>query len=185
MATVALDTEPGTLAPDFALPGVCGQTWTRDDALGPNGLLVIFMCNHCPYVQAVLDRIVRDAKELQALGVGVVAISSNDADVYPEDSFEAMRRLWRDKPLPFPYLHDEDQAVARAYGAVCTPDFYGYDRELRLRYHGRLDASGRQPAPPGARRELFEAMKEVALTGRAPDQQAPSIGCSIKWKAAA
>jgi peroxiredoxin len=185
MATEALDLELGSEAPDFALPGVCGQTWTRDDALGPNGLLVIFMCNHCPYVRAVLDRIVRDAKELQALGVGVVAISSNDAGAYPEDDFESMRRLWRDKPLPFPYLYDEDQSVARAYGAVCTPDFYGYDRDLRLRYHGRLDASGRLPAAPGAQRELFEAMRQVVLTGAGPDQQVPSIGCSIKWKAAA
>jgi peroxiredoxin len=184
MATEAVDAELGSRAPDFALPGACGQTWSRDDALGPHGLLVMFICNHCPYVQAVLDRIVRDARELQALGVGVVAISSNDAVAYPEDSFEAMQRLWRDRQLPFPYLYDADQSVARGYGAVCTPDFYGYDRDLRLRYHGRLDASGRQPAPPGARRELFEAMKQVALGRPVPDQQTPSIGCSIKWKAA-
>jgi AhpC/TSA family len=115
----------------------------------------------------------------------VVAISSNDADAYPEDSFEAMQRLWRDRQLPFPYLYDADQSVARAYGAVCTPDFYGYDRDLRLRYHGRLDASGRQPAPPGARRELFESMQQVALGRPVSDQQTPSVGCSIKWKAAA
>jgi peroxiredoxin len=184
MATQAADTGLGTRAPDFALPGACGQTWSRDDALGPNGLLVMFICNHCPYVKAVLDRIVRDARELQALGVGVVAISSNDAAAYPEDSFEAMQRLWREKQLPFPYLYDADQSVARAYGAVCTPDFYGHDRDLRLRYHGRLDASGRQPAPPGATRELFEAMKQVALGGPVLALQMPSIGCSIKWKAA-
>jgi peroxiredoxin len=145
----------------------------------------MFICNHCPYVQAVLDRIVRDALDLQALGVGVVAISSNDAAACPEDSFEAMQRLWRGRSLPFPYLYDADQSVARAYGAVCTPDFYGYDRELRLQYHGRLDASARQPAPADARRELFEAMKQVVLTGRAPAQQVPSIGCSIKWTAVA
>jgi peroxiredoxin len=185
MATEAAEAELGTYAPDFLLPGACGQTWSRDAALGPNGLLVMFICNHCPYVQAVLDRIIRDAGELQALGVGVVAISSNDAEAYPDDSFEAMKRLWRERRLPFPYLYDEDQSVARAYGAVCTPDFYGYDRELRLRYHGRLDASGRQAAPPGARRELFEAMRRVALECRGPDQQVPSIGCSIKWKTAA
>jgi peroxiredoxin len=183
MATAALESELGTYAPDFELPGACGQTWSRDAAVGPNGLLVMFICNHCPYVQAVLDRIVRDALDLQALGVGVVAISSNDALAYPEDSFGAMRRLWRERRLPFPYLYDADQSAARAYGAVCTPDFYGYDRELQLRYHGRLDASGRQPAPAGARRELFEAMKQVVLSGRGPDQQVPSIGCSIKWKA--
>jgi peroxiredoxin len=185
MATEAAETELGTYAPDFLLPGTCGQDWSRDAALGPNGLLVMFICNHCPYVQAVFDRIVRDAGELQALGVGVVAISSNDAEAYPDDSFDAMKKLWQERQLPFPYLYDEDQSVARAYGAVCTPDFYGYDRELRLQYHGRLDASGRQPAAPGARRELFEAMKSVAKTGRGPAQQIPSIGCSIKWKAGA
>ncbi|MGB2819051.1 MAG: thioredoxin family protein [Burkholderiaceae bacterium] len=185
MATEAIEAELGSYAPDFSLPGACGQTWSRDGAVGPNGLVVMFICNHCPYVQAVLDRIVRDARELQALGVGVVAISSNDAEAYPEDSFEAMQRLWRERGLPFPYLVDADQSVARAYGAVCTPDFYGYDRELRLQYHGRLDASARQPAPAGAHRELFEAMKQVVLTGRAPARQVPSIGCSIKWRAAA
>ena len=184
MATTALDIELGSLAPDFALPGVCGQSWTRDGALGPHGLLVMFICNHCPYVQAALDRIVRDARELQALGIGVVAISSNDAAAVPEDSFEAMQRLWRERPLPFPYLYDADQSVARAYGAVCTPDFYGFDRDLRLQYHGRLDASGRQPAPAGARRDLFEAMQQVVVGGQAPARQAPSIGCSIKWKGA-
>jgi len=184
MATQAVEAGLGSHAPDFALPGACGQTWSRADALGANGLVVMFICNHCPYVQAVLDRIVRDTRDLQALGVGVVAISSNDAVAYPEDSFEAMQRLWRAKQLPFPYLVDEDQSVARAYGAVCTPDFYGYDRDLRLRYHGRLDASGRQPAPPDAPRELFEAMRQVALGGPVPARQSPSIGCSIKWKAA-
>jgi peroxiredoxin len=184
MATEALDLELGSAAPDFALPGACGQTWSRHDALGPHGMVVIFMCNHCPYVQAVLDRIVRDALDLQALGVGVVAISSNDAVAYPQDAFPEMRRLWRERKLPFPYLHDADQSVARAFGAVCTPDFYGYDRDLRLRYHGRLDASGRQPVA-GARRELFEAMKLVAQGREAPVEQTSSIGCSIKWKAAA
>lgn len=184
MATDALELELGSAAPDFSLPGACGQTWTRADATGPNGLLVIFMCNHCPYVQAVLDRIVRDAKDLQSLGVGVVAISSNDASAYPEDSFGEMQRLWREKRLPFPYLYDADQCVARAFRAVCTPDFYGYDRELRLRYHGRLDASGRQPAPDDAKRELFEAMRQVAAGGQPPAHQTPSIGCSIKWKTA-
>jgi peroxiredoxin len=174
----------GTLAPDFDLPGVCGQRWTRDAALGPNGLLVMFICNHCPYVQAALDRIVRDARELQALGIGVVAICSNDAAAYPEDGFEPMQRLWRERALPFPYLHDETQDVARAYSAVCTPDFFGYNRDLQLQYRGRLDASGRQPAVD-ARRELFEAMKTIAVTGRGPVEQTPSIGCSIKWKEAA
>ena len=181
MATEAIAAELGSCAPDFILPGACGQTWSRDAAAGPNGLVVMVICNHCPYVQAVIDRIVRDALGLQALGIGVVAISSNDAAAYPEDSFDSMRRMWRERRMPFPYLYDADQSVARAYGAVCTPDFFGYDRELRLQYHGRLDASARQPAPTDARRELFEAMEQVVLTGRGPAKQVPSIGCSIKW----
>ncbi|HTN50570.1 MAG TPA: thioredoxin family protein [Burkholderiaceae bacterium] len=182
MAAQSAPAELGSLAPDFELPGVCGQVWTRDAVVGPSGLLVMFICNHCPYVQAVLDRIVRDARELQAAGIGVVAISSNDATAYPEDSFENMRRLWRERAMPFPYLYDESQAVALAYGAVCTPDFFGYDRELRLQYRGRLDASGRQPASPDARRELRDAMLLAAQTGRAPAEQVPSVGCSIKWR---
>ncbi len=182
MAVHSAAIELGSLAPDFELPDTCGQVWTRKSATGPNGLLVMFICNHCPYVQAVLDRIVRDARDLQAAGIGVVAISSNDAAAYPDDSYEQMQRLWRDKALPFPYLYDESQAVARAYGAVCTPDFFGYDRALLLQYRGRIDASGRQPAPPDAKRELRDAMLLIATTGRGPAVQAPSIGCSIKWK---
>jgi peroxiredoxin len=182
MAAQSDPAELGAQAPDFELPGACGRQWTRDGCAGPAGLLVMFICNHCPYVQAVLDRIVRDARELQAAGIGVVAISSNDATAYPADSFERMQELWRDKALPFPYLYDESQATARAYGAVCTPDFFGYDRTLRLRYRGRLDASGRQPAPPDAKRELRDAMLQVAATGSAPAGQIASIGCSIKWK---
>lgn len=182
MAAQSTPAQLGALAPDFALPGVCGQVWTRDAAVGPAGLLVMFICNHCPYVQAVLDRIVRDARELQAAGIGVVAISSNDAGAYPDDSFDQMRRLWREKSLPFPYLYDESQDIARAYGAVCTPDFFGYDRGLRLQYRGRIDASGRQPAPANARRELRDAMLSIAATGLGPAEQLPSIGCSIKWK---
>ena len=182
MAAKSAPTESGSFAPEFELPGVCGQVWTRDACVGPHGLLVMFICNHCPYVQAVLDRIVRDAGELQAAGIGVVAISSNDVAAYPEDSFEKMKQLWRERALPFPYLYDESQAVARAYGAVCTPDFFGYNRALELQYRGRLDASGRQPAPADAKRELRDAMLMVAVTGRGPAEQTPSIGCSIKWK---
>ena len=182
MAAQSAPAELGSYAPDFELRGVCGQVWTRDACVGPNGLLVMFICNHCPYVQAVLDRIVRDARELQAAGVGVVAISSNDVAAYPEDSFDKMQQLWREKALPFPYLYDESQDVARAYGAVCTPDFFGYNRALELQYRGRLDSSGRQPAPADAKRELRDAMLMVVASGRGPAVQTPSIGCSIKWK---
>jgi hypothetical protein len=134
-------------------------------------------------VRAVVDRIVRDARELQALGIGFVAISANDALAYPEDSFENMLKFARQHGFTFPYLYDESQQVARAYGAVCTPDFFGFNRDLKLEYRGRLDASGRAPSTPGARRELFEAMKQIAATGAGPAEQVASIGCSIKWKA--
>lgn len=175
----------GAPAPDFALPGVDGRVWTRDGSRGPGGLLVMFICNHCPYVRAVIDRIVRDARDLAPLGIGVVAISANDPVAYPEDSFERMGEFAREHGLPFPYLYDGTQRVARAYGAACTPDFFGFNARLELQYRGRLDASGRDPAPPQARRELFEAMKLIAATGQGPAEQLPSIGCSIKRREAA
>jgi len=149
---------------------------------GPKGLVVMFICNHCPYVKAVLGRMIRDVNDLKALGIGAVAISSNDVASHPEDSFENMAALARERGLPFPYLYDESQAVARAYDAVCTPDFFGYDKDLKLRYRGRLDASRKETAPADARRELFEAMKMVAETGHAPAEQQPALGCSIKWR---
>jgi hypothetical protein len=135
-------------------------------------------------VKAVIDRLIRDANDLKPLGVNTIAISSNDATAYPADSFDNMRRWAEEKRFPFPYLHDETQAVARAYGAVCTPDFFGYDTGLGLQYRGRLDESKRDQAP-NARRELFEAMRQVAETGQGPKDQVPSMGCSIKWKHAA
>jgi peroxiredoxin len=174
--------EPGSTAPDFVLPATDGRSLALADVRGANGTLIAFICNHCPYVQAIRERLVRDARELQALGVGVAAISSNDAVAYPQDSFEAMRRIAREWALPFPYLYDESQEVARAYGAVCTPDFFGYDAALKLRYRGRLDSSGKS-AQPGATRELFEAMRAIAAGKPAPAEQQPSIGCSMKWKA--
>lgn len=170
-------------AVDFRLPGVDGREYSLADCRGEKGTLVMFICNHCPYVKSVLDRIVRDARELEAHGVRSVAIMANDPADYPEDSFENMRRIARDMHFPFPYLLDESQAVAKAYGAVCTPDFFGYNAELGLQYRGRLDESRKEPVP-GARRELFEAMKQVAETGRGPREQVPSMGCSIKWRAA-
>ena len=171
----------GAPAPDFDLVATDGRGYRRDELRGPNGLLVMFICNHCPYVKAVIDRIVRDAAELSKHGVGSVAISSNDPTDYPEDSFDNMKEAaarWR---LPFPYLWDESQAVAKAYGAVCTPDFFGYNADLKLQYRGRLDDSGRFPKP-GAPRELFDAMVGVARTGKGPAEQIASVGCSIKWR---
>jgi len=173
--------EFGLAAPDFSLPGVDGKTYRLANVRGPNGLLVMFICNHCPYVQAVRERIVRDVNELKPLGIGAVAISSNDPTDYPEDSFDNMKKIAVAWKLPMPYLFDETQAVAKAYGAVCTPDFFGYNEELQLQYRGRLDASRKETAPD-ARRDLFEAMREVAETGQGPKEQIPSMGCSIKWK---
>ena len=174
----------GEKAHDFTLPATDGRTYSLSDLKGPNGTLIVFMCNHCPYVKAVIDRLIRDANDLKALGVNTIAISSNDATAYPADSFDNMRRWAEEKRFPFPYLHDETQEVARAYGAVCTPDFFGYDAGLGLQYRGRLDESKRDQAP-NARRELFEAMRQVAETGQGPKEQVPSMGCSIKWKHAA
>jgi peroxiredoxin len=173
----------GRKAIDFDLPGVDGKRHTLASAAGPNGLLVMFICNHCPYVKAVIDRIVRDARELATLGVGSIAIMSNDPSDYPEDSWDNMQQLAKQLDFPFPYVLDESQAVAQAYGAVCTPDFFGFNGRLELQYRGRLDESRKESAPTGVRRDLFEAMKQVALTGAGPSEQVPSIGCSIKWKA--
>lgn len=172
----------GRPAPDFALPGTDGKIWTRDACAGERGLLVMFICNHCPYVKAVRERIVRDTRELIDLGIGCVAVMSNDPHDYPEDSFENMRRVAEEYHFPFPYLLDESQAVAKTYGAVCTPDFFGYSAALELQYRGRLDASRKDTAPDDAKRDLFEAMERVARTGTGPDRQIASIGCSIKWK---
>ncbi len=167
---------------EFCLPGVDGSQWSLKDCQGPNGLLVMFICNHCPYVIAVRERIVRDTKELQDHGIGSVAIMSNDPADYPEDSFENMQRVSREFQFPFPYLLDESQNVARSYGAVCTPDFYGYNADLKLQYRGRLDSSGKQAAPGDVRRDLYEAMKQIAQTGKGPQEQIASMGCSIKWR---
>lgn len=173
--------EFGKPAPDFRLPGVDGRWWTLQEARGPNGVLVVFICNHCPYVKGVRDRMIRDARDLEAAGIRTIAINANDPADYPEDSFENMKRIAQEYGYPFPYVYDETQEVAKAYGAVCTPDFFGYNKDLQLQYRGRLDAS-RKDAVPHARRELYEAMKQIAQTGQGPREQAPSMGCSIKWR---
>ena len=168
-------------APHFDLLGVDGQRHSPASARGPKGLVVMFICNHCPYVKAVLDRIVRDTRELAAHGIGSIAVMANDPAEYPEDSFENMKRVAAAKGFSFPYVIDETQDVARAYDAVCTPEFFGFDAALELRYHGRLDASRRDPVP-NAKRELYEAMLQIASSGTGPREQFPSVGCSIKWK---
>src|SRR5574341_562547 len=168
-------------APAFDLPGVDGKRHSTATARGDKGLVVMFICNHCPYVKAVIDRIVREGKELAPLGIGSIAVMSNDPADYPEDSFDNMKRVAREKSFPFPYVIDETQDVARAYGTVCTPEFFGFNAALELEYHGRLDAS-RRDAVPNAKRELFEAMKQIAQTGSGPKEQIASVGCSIKWR---
>jgi peroxiredoxin len=170
-----------TRAPDFALPGVDGKTWTLEDASGPKGTLVMFICNHCPYVKGAVERIVRDSMALADHGIGTIAIMPNDSAAYPADSFDNMRAFADQHGFPFPYVIDETQDVARAYGAVCTPEFFGYNAAFELQYHGRIDEGGRNEKAQ-ARRELFEAMVEIARSGRGPAIQKPSIGCSIKWR---
>ena len=181
MAAIPPVCDFGWKAPDFRLPGTDGKTYSFADVTGPNGTLIMFICNHCPYVLAVKDRIIRDALDLQKLGIGVAAISANDAEAYPQDSFAKMK----EQGYPFPYLYDETQAVARAYDAACTPDFFGFNAAGELQYRGRLDASRKETGPANLRRDLYEAMKLVAETGRGPEEQVPSMGCSIKWKGAA
>lgn len=173
--------ERGWHAADFSLKGTDGYTYSLADVRGENGLVVMFICNHCPYVKAVLDRIIRDMEELKHYGIGSIAIMSNDVEAYPSDGFEHMKALAEAQNFPFPYVLDDTQAIAKEYDAVCTPDFFGFDSELRLQYRGRLDASARAPAEE-AQRDLFEAMVQIAETGEAPAEQWNSIGCSIKWK---
>lgn len=172
----------GTKAPDFDLLGVDGKRWTLANCMGDKGLLVMFICQHCPYVKAIHERIIRDTRELKTLGINSVAIMSNDPTDYPEDSYENMQRVAEQYDYPFPYLLDDTQAVAKAYGAVCTPDFFGYNADFELQYRGRLDASRKETAPPDTIRDLFIAMKQVASTSKGPAEQIPSMGCSIKWR---
>ncbi|MCS5592800.1 MAG: thioredoxin family protein [Gammaproteobacteria bacterium] len=170
-----------TPAIDFNLKGADGKIHTLDSCKGENGLLVMFICNHCPYVKAIIDRMIRDTKALKAMGLNTVAIMSNNPDEYEEDSFENMQKISKEMDFPFPYLIDETQEVAKAYGAVCTPDFFGYNADLELQYRGRLDASRKESAAADVKRDLFDAMSQVATTGQGPKDQIPSMGCSIKW----
>jgi peroxiredoxin len=182
MATTATQVVLDTAAAEFRLRATDGKTYGLDDIAGEKGTVVVFICNHCPYVKAVIDRMVSDARVLMSASIGFAAICSNDVASYPEDSFENMKRFAKAHDFPFPYLHDETQTVARAYGAVCTPDFFGYNADRKLKYRGRLD-EGRTTLPrAGAPRELVEAMRAIATSGLAPADQKASIGCSIKWK---
>jgi peroxiredoxin len=166
---------------EFSLPDASEKVWTLKECCGEKGLLVLFICNHCPYVKAILNKIVRDTKELRELGVNSVAIMSNDMSMYAEDSKENMLKIASEYNFSFPYLIDSTQQIAKDYGAVCTPDFFGYNSDLKLQYRGRLDASRKETAAENSRRDLFAAMKQIAKTGQGPKEQIPSMGCSIKW----
>ena len=172
----------GEHASDFSLPGIDGKVWALEDCMGENGVLVMFICNHCPYVKSIQNRLVDDTHKLIDLGINSVAIMSNDPSDYPEDSFENMQKVAEKYNYPFPYLFDETQEIAKAYGAICTPDFFGYNANKELQYRGRLDASGMKKTDEKLKRDLVDAMSQVAETGKGPNQQIPSMGCSIKWK---
>lgn len=172
----------GWKAVDFDLEGVDGRRYSLADVRGEKGTLVIFMCNHCPYVKSVIDRMIRDVRELKEHGVGAIGIMVNDTALYPEDSFDNMKRWSDELDFPFPYVIDPTQKIGRSYDAVCTPDFFGFNADLELQYRGRLDESRKQAASADARRDLFEAMVQVTETGKGPAEQIPSMGCSIKWR---
>lgn len=175
------DAELGKPCPDFDLPAVNGRSYRRQDIPAGRPFVVMFICNHCPYVKAIEDRLITLGHDLSVLDVPVYAICSNDARIKEEDSFENLRKRWQDKKYSFPYLHDESQSVARAFGAVCTPDFFVYDKDGRLAYRGRLDDSWKEPGQV-TRRDLFEATRQLALGLKLSGKQTPSMGCSIKWK---
>lgn len=179
-----LDTPPcdfGWQAKPFTLRDPDGCSYSVTAAAGQNGLLIAFICNHCPYVQAIIERLVADVKVLQSHGIGVLAVMSNDYRHVPQDSPANMRQFAKHFGMTFPYLVDEDQSVGRSYGATCTPDFFGFNNQLQLQYRGRLDDAGRGD-PAKRTPELVNAMLQIAATGQGPKQQTPSMGCSIKWR---
>jgi len=181
MAVETPAAELGAACPDFRLPAVDGKTYARDDFGGSPVLVVMFICNHCPYVQAVEERLIRLAREFEPRGVRFVGVCANDAQTYPDDAFDKMAARWREHAYGFPYLHDEAQDVARAFGAVCTPDIFVYDRDRRLAYRGRIDDSWKDDSKV-KRRELAEALEALVAGKRPSPEQRPSMGCSIKWR---
>lgn len=174
------DVQIGWRAAGFDLADGSGARFSYDQLMGESGLVVAFICNHCPYVKAIIDRWVEDAKELQKEGIGVVAIMSNDYSKVPDDSPERMLEFAVHHGFTFPYLVDEGQSVAKTYGAVCTPEFFGINAEGELQYRGRLDDAKMGDAAHRTQ-ELLEAMRMIASTGKGPEEQHPSMGCSIKW----
>ncbi|MEN8376856.1 MAG: thioredoxin family protein [Gemmatimonadota bacterium] len=175
------DAELGWQAADFTLKDPDGLSYTMSEEMGENGLLIAFICNHCPYVKAVVDRLSADAKVLQSEGIGVLAVMPNDYGAYPTDAPPLMKKFAEAHDFSFPYVVDEDQSVAKAYGAVCTPDFFGLNRDGVLQFRGRLD-DARMSDATDRTPELVNAMRQIAKTGVGPEGQIPSMGCSIKWR---
>jgi len=173
--------ELGKQMPDFNLLGIDGAQWNIQKCMGENGLVVMFICNHCPYVKSIQERLVEDAHSMRKFGVKMVAIMSNDVHDYPEDSYENMQKIARQKSYPFPYLLDETQEVAKLYKAVCTPDIFGLDAATTLQYRGRLDSAGRDDTTQKLPRDLVNAMQELVQKSKITTRQIPSMGCSIKW----
>lgn len=171
----------GWQAPDFSLLGTDNNWYSLSKVRGPKGIVIAFICNHCPYVQSIANTLAKEAEALAEIGIGLIGINSNDDNAYPEDSFQMMQLFAQKNHFSFPYVIDTTQEVARNYEAVCTPDFFGFDKNLKLQYRGRLNAT-RKETIPNAKRELFLAMKEIAEKGIYSDEQFPSIGCSIKWR---
>ena len=171
----------GTKAISFNLKGIDEKIYNLEKIKGENGSLIMFICNHCPYVKGVVDRLVSDISYLQQKGIGCAAIMSNDVNNYPEDSFENMKKFSKDNNFTFPYLYDETQEIAKSYGAICTPDFFGYNKNLELQYRGRLDNSGIS-GEELKDKELLNAFDQIIKSGNGPKEQTPSMGCSIKWK---
>ena len=171
----------GQAAKSFELKSTNNEIINLNDVRGENGTLIMFICNHCPYVIAVIKDIIEDYKNLKELGIKAVAICSNDSINYPDDSFDKMIKFHKDHNFNFPYLIDETQEIAKSYGAVCTPDFFGYNKKLVLQYRGRIrELKNLKPVEIGES-DLFKAMKQIAETGSGPKDQIPSLGCSIKW----
>lgn len=174
--------ELGSKVPNFKLMGTDDKVWQLDDFKDKSALLVMFICNHCPYVKAIQQRLVSDMKVLQLKNIGVVAICANDSNDYPEDDMSHMKEISQKLGFSFPYLFDETQEVAKQFGAVCTPDFFGYNSRGELQYRGRLDAFAREARLNGEKAELVDAMLQIAQTGQGPSEQFSSMGCSIKWR---
>ena len=170
-------------APSFDLINVLDkEQWDLARVAGERGTLILFICNHCPYVKAIIEHLVADIKQLQADGIGVAAIMSNDVATHPEDSPENMKEFAVAHGFSFPYLYDETQSIAKAYDAVCTPDFFGYNQDLGLQYRGRYSSGGKDAPKTEQAHELLIAMQQIANTGHGPSEQTPSMGCSIKWR---